>query len=193
MFDLLRTHINKRIHFTAEEFDRCTEFFMHRAVRKRQVLLQNGDVCRHLAFVNNGCLREYTIDHKGEEHIIQFAIEDWWISDLNSFLSGAPSTHNIDALQDSEVLQLEKSARENLFAAVPAMERFFRLLLESNYIATHKRINVALSASAEERYLAFVETYPHLVEQVPQNQIASYIGITPQSLSRIRKELSAKR
>lgn len=192
MFDLLRTHISKRIHLTPEEFDRCTGFFMHRTVRKRQVLLQNGDVCRYLAFVNNGCLREYTIDHKGEEHIIQFAIEDWWISDLNSFLSVTPSTHNIDALQDSDVLLLEKSARENLFAAVPAMERFFRLLLESNYIATHNRINAALSASAEERYLAFVETYPHLVEQVPQSQIASYIGITPQSLSRIRKELSAK-
>lgn len=193
MYDLLRIHLNKRIKLTAEEFDRCTQFFVPRAVRKRQALLQNGEVCRYLAFVNNGCLREYTLDHKGDEHLLQFAVEDWWISDLNSFLSGTPSTHNIDALQDSEVLLLEKSAREALFTAVPPMERFFRLLLESNYIATHKRINDALSASAEERYLAFVETYPRLFEQVPQNQIASYIGITPQSLSRIRKELAAKR
>lgn len=193
MFDLLCIHINKRIQLTPEEFDRCTQFFERRKIKKRQFLLHNGEVCRYLAFVNHGCLRRYTIDHKGDEHILQFAIEDWWISDLNSFLSGAPSTHNIDALQNSEVLLLEKSARENLFEAVPALERFFRLLLESNYIAAQKRISQALSASAEERYLTFVETYPRLVKQVPQNQIASYIGITPQSLSRIRKELSAKR
>lgn len=193
MYDLLHKHIDKRIHLTAAEFDRCAQFFVHRKVRKRQFLLQDGEVCRYLAFVNHGCLREYTIDQKGEEHLIQFAIEDWWVSDLHSFLCGAPSTHNIDALQESEVLLLEKPAREKLLAAVPAMERFFRLLLESNYIATHKRINDALSASAEERYLAFIATYPNLVEQVPQNQIASYIGITPQSLSRIRKELAAKR
>lgn len=149
-------------------------------------------MCRHLAFVNGGCLREYTVDQKGDEHIIQFAIEDWWISDLNSFLSGMPTTHNIDALQDSDVLLLGTAARERLLESVPKIERFFRLLLEANYVATHKRINETLSASAEERYLAFLKTYPNLVEQVPQNHIASYLGITPQSLSRIRKELSSK-
>ena len=149
-------------------------------------------MCIHLAFVNSGCLREYTVDHKGDEHIIQFAIEDWWISDLNSFLSGHPTTHNIDALQDSDVLLLDKTARENLIESGPTFERFFRLLLEANYVAMHKRINDALSASAEERYLAFMKTYPNLFEQVQQGQIASYLGITPQSLSRIRKELSSK-
>ncbi len=192
MFDLLYRHIGKRVHITSEEFDLCTQFFVPRKVTKRQFLLQDGSVCRHLAFVNSGCLREYTVDHKGDEHIIQFAIEDWWISDLNSFLSGMPTTHNIDALQDSDVLLLDSSVRERLFEAVPRIERFFRLLLEANYVATHKRINETLSASAEERYLAFLKTYPNLVELVPQNQIASYLGITPQSLSRIRKELSSK-
>ncbi|HCV43156.1 MAG TPA: cyclic nucleotide-binding protein, partial [Bacteroidetes bacterium] len=127
-----------------------------------------------------------------QEHVIQFAIKDWWISDLNSFLSGSTSTHNIDAVQDSAVLILERGARDHLLEAVPKMERFFRLLLEANYVATHKRINDSLSASAEERYLAFIQTYPALVEQVPQSQIASYLGITPQSLSRIRKELFRK-
>ena len=192
MFELLRSHIAKRIHITPKEFDVCAQFFVQRKVKKRQFLLQDGDVCRHLAFVNSGCLREYTVDHKGDEHIIQFAIEDWWISDLNSFLSGMPSTHNIDALQDANVLLLEKSAREKLFESAPKIERFFRLLLEANYVATHKRIAEALSASAEERYLTFIKTYPNLVEKVPQNNIASYLGITPQSLSRIRKELSSK-
>ena len=193
MFNLLRTHIEKRIHLTKEEFNRCTQFFTPRKIRKRQFLLREGDVCKHLAFVNNGCLREYTVDHKGEEHILQFAIEDWWISDLQSFLTGSASTRNIDAVHDCEVLMLERTARDSLLKAVPKMERFFRLLLESNYVATHRRINDSLATSAEERYLAFIKTYPALVEQVSQNQIASYLGITPQSLSRIRKELSQKR
>ena len=193
MFDLLRAHIEKRIHLRDEEFSRCTQFFIPRKVKKRQFLLQEGDICRHIAFVNSGCLRAYTVDHKGEEHIIQFAIEDWWISDLNSYLTGSPATYNIDALQDSEVLLLEKSARDKLLEAVPSIERFFRLLQEANYTATHRRINNSLSASAEERYLQFIKTYPALVEQVPQGHIASYLGITPQSLSRIRKELSTKR
>ncbi|MBF8247297.1 MAG: Crp/Fnr family transcriptional regulator [Bacteroidetes bacterium] len=192
MFDLLHSHIKKRIRLTQEEFNLCGQFFTPRNLKKRQFLLQEGDVCKYLAFVNSGCLREYTVDQKGEEHIIQFAIQDWWISDLNSFLSGATSTHNVDAMQDSEVLILEKEARDKMLEAVPKMERFFRLLLEANHVATHKRINASLSATAEERYLAFIKTYPALVEQVPQSQIASYLGITPQSLSRIRKELSQK-
>jgi len=193
MFELLHRHIEKRTHLTPEEFTRCTGFFAPRTVRKRQFLLQAGDVCRHLAFVNNGCLRVYTVDQRGDEHIIQFAIADWWASDLHSYLSGRPATYSIDALQDTDVLLLERSARDKLFESVPPMERFFRLLQEANYIATHKRIDASLSASAEERYLTFLATYPALVEQISQNQIASYLGVTPQSLSRIRKELAQKK
>jgi len=192
MFDLLCTHIEKRVHLTDEEFEICSKFFVPKKIRKKQFLLNEGDVCKNLGFVNSGCLREYTIDSKGSEHIIQFAIEDWWISDPNSFLSGLPSTYNIDALEDSEVLLLEKSAREKLLDSCPKMERFFRILIEANFVATQRRITESLSTSAEERYLKFIKTYPKLIEQVSQNHIASYLGITPQSLSRIRKELSQK-
>ncbi|MBI5471010.1 MAG: Crp/Fnr family transcriptional regulator [Ignavibacteriae bacterium] len=192
MLELLRAHIEKRVHLGEEEFARCATFFTPRRVRRRQFLLQEGDVCKYLAFVNSGCLRAYSVDHKGEEHVLQFAIADWWISDLQSFLCGAASTHFIDAVHDSEVLLLERGAREQLLESVPKMERFFRLLLEANYIATHRRLTESLTTSAEDRYLTFMKTYPALVEQVPQNQIASYLGITPQSLSRIRKELSQK-
>ena len=111
---------------------------------------------------------------------------------MQSFLTGTPSTRTIDALNDSEVLLLDRENRERLLEAVPKMERFFRLLLEANYVATHRRVQESLSLSAEERYLTFIRTYPNVVEQIPQNQIASYLGITPQSLSRIRKELSQK-
>jgi len=192
MFDLLQKHIKRKVTLTDEEFITCTKFFNQKTIRKHQFLLNEGDVCKHIVFVNSGCLREYKIDNKGAEHIIQFAIADWWVSDLNSFLSGLPATYNIDALQDSEVLLLEKSSREELLSTCPKMERFFRMLLESNYVATHQRVAGSLSESAEERYLTFIKTYPKLIEQVPQNQIASYLGITPQSLSRIRKELTSK-
>jgi len=192
MFLLLRAHIEKRVHLTDEEFDSIKKFFVPKTIKKHQFLLNEGIVCKHLGFVNSGCLREYTIDNKGIEHIIQFAIADWWVSDLHSFLSGLPATNNIDALQDSEVLLLEKSAREELLDNCPKMERFFRLLNEANQVAVRKRITDSLEASAEERYLKFIKTYPKLYGQVPQNQIASYLGITPQSLSRIRKELYDK-
>jgi len=192
MFSLLRAHIEKRVHLTDEEFNIATKFFIPKTIKKHQFLLNEGVVCKHIGFVNSGCLREYTIDNKGIEHIVQFAIKDWWVSDLHSFLSGLPATDNIDALQDSEVLLLEKSAREELLDNCPKMERFFRLLIEANQVAARVRITDSLGASAEERYLKFIKTYPKLFEQVPQNQIASYLGITPQSLSRIRKELSHK-
>jgi len=190
MFDQLRQHIEKRTHLAEHEFDIVKNYFVLRKLRKKQFLLNEGEVCRYIGFVNSGCLREYTIDNKGNEHIIQFAIEDWWVSDLNSFLSGEPAEYNIDALQDSEILLLEKSARDKLLDECPKMERFFRILIESNHVANHRRITDSLSTSAEEKYLKFIKTYPKLFELVSQNQIASYLGITPQSLSRIRKELS---
>jgi CRP-like cAMP-binding protein len=193
MFKLLHTHVERRVHLSPKECALLDQYFTPKKIKRHQFLLQEGDFCKHIAFVNSGCLRAYTVDQRGEEHVIQFAIEDWWISDLNSFLTGSAATYNIDAVQDSEVLLLERTARDTLLDTVPQMERFFRLLQEANYISSHQRINDSLSASAEERYLAFIKTFPRLVEQIPQGQIASYLGITPQSLSRIRKELSHKR
>lgn len=192
MFQLLREHIERRVHLTEDEFNITAEHFAVKRVKKNQFLLNEGDVCRYLWFVNSGCLRKYKIDGKGNEHIIQFAINDWWISDLYSFLSGRPAEYGIDALQDSEVLVISASSRDELLDKCPKMERFFRLLIEANHVASHQRIAGSLSSSAEERYLEFLKSYPQLFEQVPQNQIASYLGITPQSLSRIRKELAQK-
>ncbi|MBM2841968.1 MAG: Crp/Fnr family transcriptional regulator [Bacteroidetes bacterium] len=145
-------------------------------------------MCRAVAFVNNGCLRCYSVDDKGEEHIVQFAIEDWWISEPYSALTGEPSEYNIDALEGSELLLLEKEPQRRLLEEIPKFERLFRLLLENRFVATQRRINESLSISAEELYLNFLKTYPDIAKRVPQSQIASYLGITPQSLSRIRKE-----
>lgn len=192
MFQLLKRHINKRVHLTNEEFETCAKYFIPKKLKKHQFLLNEGDVCNYVGFVNSGCLRKYSINNKGAEHIVQFAIEDWWVSDMDSFLSGLPATYNIDVLQDSEVLLLENSSRDKLLNECPKMERFFRLLIEANHVATYQRITDSLGASAEERYLKFIKTYPKLFETVSQNQIASYLGITPQSLSRIRKDLTQK-
>ncbi|HZW38215.1 MAG TPA: Crp/Fnr family transcriptional regulator [Ignavibacteriaceae bacterium] len=192
MFSLLKSHIKSRIDISNEEFEICTNFFILKKVRKKQFFLQEGDVSRYIGFINSGYMRIYTIDDKSTEHIIQFGIPDWWVADLNSYLSGLPATYNIDALEDSELLLLEKNAREELLSKIPKMERFFRLLIERNYIATHQRIVDSFSISGEERYLKFIKTYPKMFEKIPQHQIASYLGLTPQSLSRIRKELSLK-
>ena len=192
MFSKLRTHIEKRVQLEDAEFSECCKYFIYKKLKKKQFFLHEGEVCRYIGFVVSGCLRVYTIDHLANEHIIQFGVEDWWVSDMNSYLSGAPSVYNIDVLRESELLMLDKDNRENMLEAVPKMERFFRLLLEANYVSTHNRINDALSKTAEERYLRFIKNYPRLFEKIPQHYIASYIGITPQSLSRIRKELTLK-
>ena len=193
MFDLLRSHILKRITLTEEECKRYTSYFIPKKIRKHQFLLQEGELCKYITFVSRGCLRQYTIDVKGEEHVVQFAIEDWWISDLFSFLSGENSTYNIDALEDSELLLLERTAHEQLCNDIPKFDRFFRLLLQNNYVANQKRITASISQPADERYLSLQKTYPNIVQRVPQSQIASYLGITPQSLSRIRKKLAGKK
>jgi len=192
MYDLLRAHILKRVNLTDEEFARCTTFFVPRKLRKNQFLLREGEVCTSLAFVVKGCLRCYSVDDNGEEHIVQFAIEDWWISDPYSALTREPSEYTIDALEDSELLLLEKSAEQRLLQEIPKFERLFRLLLENRFVANQRRIAATLSTSAEERYLSFLRSYPAIAQRVPQSQIASYLGITPQSLSRIRKGLSEK-
>ncbi len=192
MFDQLYAHVNRRVPVTKKEWAAWERFFIPKKIRKHQFLLQEGEVARHIAFVNSGCLRSYTVDAKGEEHVVQFAIADWWISDAESFLSGRKAEHSIDALQDSEVLLLEKSSRDEMLDTAPRADRFFRILQESGFLASRRRIESFLGDSAEERYLAFVTTYPALIEQIPQHQIASYLGITPQSLSRIRKDLSNK-
>lgn len=190
MFELLQKHVLKRIDPTKSELERLTAFFIPKRVRKHQFFLESGDVSRHIAFVVKGCLRSYSIDEAGEEHIGQFAIEDWWIGDLYSFFEEHPSTNTIDALEDSELLLLDRASMEKLCLTIPKFERFFRLILQANYVASQRRIMQSLSATAEERYLTFVKAYPAIFNRVPQKMIASYLGITPQSLSRIRRHLS---
>lgn len=192
MFEVLFRNLDEKIELTEEEKLLCKTFFTPKKLRKRQYLLQEGDVCRYIAFVEKGMLRSYTIDEKGNEHIMQFAFESWWISDQFSFLTGEPAIYNIDALEDSELLLLSKQAEEQLMQKIPKFERYFRLLLQNSLIATQRRLIGSLSQTAEERYNQLITVCPTIPQRVPQHMMASFLGITPETLSRIRKQMTLR-
>jgi CRP-like cAMP-binding protein len=186
MFDLILKNVSRHITLTPEEAQYFTSILKKRSLRKRQYLLQAGDISRYECFVNKGCLRTYHVDDKGQEHIVQFAFEEWWTGEMYSFLTGQPSSYNIDALEDSELLLIEKSQWEQLFIEIPKFERLFRMLLQNAFISMQRRITDNMSLTAEERYIKFSKQYPQFEQRLPLRQIASYLGITPESLSRIR-------
>ena len=193
MFGVLFKAINEKVNLTEDEQETCKAFFTPKKLRKKQYLLQQDDVCKYTAFVEKGVLRSYTLDEKGYEHIVQFALEGWWVSDIYSFLTAEPSIYNIDALEDSEVFLLTRSSNEAMLEKVPKMERYFRILSQNSLIAMQRRLVGSLSQSAEEKYSRLVSTYPDIIQRVPQHMIASYLGITPETLSRIRKVMSQRR
>jgi CRP-like cAMP-binding protein len=186
MYDLILKNISRFITLTPEEEQYFTSLLKLKKIKKKAYLLQEGDVSRHQYFVNKGCLRTYTIDEKGMEHIIQFAIEYWWTGDMYSYLTQTPARFTIDALEDTELLCLEKNAMEELYIRIPKFERFFRHLLQNAFIALQERIIANLSQPADERYCTFITKYADMEKRLPLKQIASYLGITPESLSRIR-------
>jgi CRP-like cAMP-binding protein len=190
MFEVLFQKLNEKVQLTAEEKELAKTFFLPKKLRKRQYLLQEGDMSKYVAFVEKGMLRSYTVDEKGTEHIIQFAFEGWWIGDQYSFLTGEPSQYNIDALEDSELLLLSKTAEEQLLDRIPKMERYFRILLQNHVIATQRRLVSSLSHTAEEKYNELIQSCPTIPQRVPQHMMASFLGITPETLSRIRRKVA---
>ena len=192
MFEQLFKSIQEKVTLTQEEMEVCKTFFIPKKLRKKQILLQEGDICIYNAFVEKGILRSFFIDEKGNEHIVQFAIEGWWITDLSSFLTNSNSIYTIEALEDSELLLFTTTAREALMEKVPMFERYQRLLLENAYIANQARINSALTETAEEKYIKLGIAYPGIIKRVPQHMIASYLGLKPETLSRVRKQISIR-
>ena len=166
---------------------------MPKKLRKKQYLLPEEDVCRFIAFVEKGALRSYSIDEKGVEGIIQFALEGWTISDLYSFLTAEPATYNIDALEDSELVLISKTAHEELLKIMPKYETWVRIQITGAYIAMQRRLTSIISLSLEDRYASFTALYPEIFQRVPQHMIASYMGLTPETLSRVRNRISSKK
>lgn len=189
----LLTYFQQLIPLNKEEKQLVTTLFYPRLYRKRQYALQEGDVCTQMLFVVRGCLRMYKIDGQGNTHILQFGAENYWINDLGSFHSEKPSGLNIDALEDTMLLQISHSNLLRLYTEAPKFHRIFRVLVENAYIGLQKRLLQNISSTAEDRYHSFIESYPYLVNRLPQTQIASYLGITPEFLSRLRSKLSKQK
>lgn len=188
MHDLLFKNISRFIDLTDDEKQYFSSLLKVKKLRKKQYLLQEGDICRYECFVNKGCLRAYSVDEKGQEHIVQFAIEDWWIGDMYSFLTQTPARLTIDALEDAELFCIDNPSLENIFSRIPKFERFFRMLVQNAFIAGQRRIIDSMSLTADELYCRFIENYPLMEQRLPLKQIASFLGITPESLSRIRSQ-----
>jgi len=193
MYEVLHKKISELVTITNEEFEFCKTLFIPKKLRKKQFLLQDGDICKYTTFVEKGTLRSYTVNEKGSEHILHFAMEGWWIADLSSFLTSEPSPFNIDAIEDSELLLITLPSWELLLDKIPVLERYFRILIQNNLIATQNRLMGTLSLSAEMKYERLLNTFPECLQRVPQHMIASYLGITRETLSRIRKQRLSKK
>ena len=189
--DLL-AHFKKRVLLTDGESEYVGSLFSMRKLLPRQYLLAEGDICRYESYVAKGFLRSFSVDENGNEHTLHFAREDWWISDLGSYLNQEPASRNIVALENTVLLQIDLRKREELMQQVPRMERFWRILNEKASIAQDQRILNNISMSGMDRYLALLDKYPDIEQRLQQKHIASFLGMTPVFLSQIRKSLTKK-
>ena len=186
----LLSYFGHLIPLNTEEKELVRTKFHPRLFRKRQYVLQEGDTCTQFYFVVRGCLRMYKIDEKGNTHILQFAAENYWINDLGSFHGSKPSLLNIDAIEDTVVLQINRDDLISLYTQAPKFDRIFRVLVENGFVRLQERLLQNISSTADQRYQSFMEIYPHLVNRLSQVQIAAFLGITPEFLSRLRNKRS---
>ena len=193
MLDNFFNKLSQQITLTEADKAIFKEHVHVKKVRKRQYLLQEGEICKSVAFVNNGILRSFLVDEKSNERIIQFAPKDWFISDLYSFITEDYSKLNIDAVEDSEVILINKPAHVYLENAVPGFFKFNYMQYRGAYIALQKRLTDMFTLSNEEKYTKLLDIYPDIMQRVPQHMIASYLGVTPETLSRVRKKILLKK
>jgi|SRR6185437_3344501 len=187
--DRLLTNISKYVHLDEKEKEIFLAYLKAKNFKRKEILLYEGDICKYSTFVTSGCLRSYTVDKNGVEHVLSFAPPGWWIADMYSLISQKPGTLNIEALEDTETILLSKTDQEKLYIEIPKFERFFRILTENSLVANQQRIIDNMSLTAEDRYSIFCKRYPTLIDHLPQKQIASYIGVTPEFFSRMRSRM----
>ncbi|MFC6878072.1 Crp/Fnr family transcriptional regulator [Flavobacterium myungsuense] len=189
---LIIQNISKHISLTQEEeflFLSKTQILNYKA---KTIILHSGEICKHSYFVNNGLLRSFNINNNIVEHVLHFACEGWWIGDMYSLISQKPGNLFIEVLEDAEVVLLSKENQEQLYIEIPKLGRFFRILTENSLVSNQERLMDNLSLSAEERFEKFCKKYPSLIQKVPQKQIASYIGVTPEFFSKMKSKMLRK-
>lgn len=186
---LLISNVQKHISLNPDEIEFFVSRLKPKSIRSGEFLIRAGDVCKYESFITRGCLKAYLESDDGVEHILDFLIEEWWADDLYSFLSQTPSKSFIKAIEDTEVLQISKDDLETLYQKIPTLERFFRLLFQRAYISQREQINQMLSVPAEERYIQFLKQKPYALKRFQQKDIASYLGVTPQFFSTLKKKV----
>jgi CRP-like cAMP-binding protein len=192
-FQSILKNTAKHISLEKEEEQYFISLLKSKAIPKKDFLLREGQSCNTINYVDSGALRAFFLDADGKESTIMFAIHDWWITDMYCFIMEQPAMQNIIAIEDSSVLQLKKTDLEKLYVAVPKFERFFRIIMQNSYIREQLRVLQNLSMPAEQRYNIFINKYPQLIPHVTQKQIASYLGITPEFLSYVRRKKARQR
>lgn len=192
IFKKLKIHISEFVFISDEEFEKLVSFFTIVSLKKKEYFLKQGELCRHFAFVNDGCLRTFSTDKKGNEYTMYFAFANWWIGDPTSFYSSTPARFSTQALENSDLFRADKDHFEAALNQVPIFEKWYRIKMRKSYEATQQKLIDTHAQTAEEKYLKLLDNAPDIVQRIPQSYIASYLGIKPQSLSRIRKNISSK-
>ena len=189
MNDLLKQNISSHVDLAEDEKELFCNLFVHKSIKKRSFLLQEGETCKFEGFVIKGLFRVYHIDTNGFENILYFAIENWWVTDIDSFTNSKPSQLYIEALEDSEVLLVSKKDKEFAYTNLPQIEKLFRIMTQKTHVALQRRMIDNLSKTADQRYLDFIGKYPQLLQRLTNLQIAAYLGISHEFLSKIRKKI----
>ncbi|MGO4773381.1 Crp/Fnr family transcriptional regulator [Flavobacterium sp. W22_SRS_FK3] len=193
MYNVFFSHILEKVTLNEQEKQKIITYFIAKKLRKKEFLLKEGEICRYLSFVEKGLLKSYNVDPKGIEHVNMFALEGWWSSDIYSFFTGEKAIFYIDAIQDSEILMITLSDFEKMTLEIPIMDRYFRILFQNSLVTKEHRLLSSVTYSAKEKYSNLFQSNPELIQRVPQNLIASYLGITPETLSRVKKEITKQR
>ena len=193
MYDQYFQSFKNKIPLTGEEREVIQEYLTVKKIRKRQYLLQEGDICKYVAFVEKGALRLYKFNEDGTEHIVRFALEGQFMTDLYSFLTNEPSIYDIDAIEDSELVLISKSASDELRKRSAKYQEYIFLTTSEAYIDLERRLTYSISLTLEERYKDLTTHYPDIIQRLPQHMVASYMGLTPETLSRVRKRISTNK
>ena len=188
----LQKHIKKHTQISDENLEKFSNAFTLQKVVKKEFLLKEGEICQLEGFVTGGCFKVFHSDQNGTEHTLYFAIEDWWVADVDSFTNSKPSQLNIQALENSEVLLISKQNKEKLYQEIPEIEKLFRIMSQKNLVALQRRMIDNLSKTADQRYLDFLAKYPKITQRLTNIQIAAYLGVSPEFVSKIRRKITKK-